>query len=1169
MMKKKLGLFTLLLLCWCLMLQAQNVSLNLKNVTVKEALEAVRKQTGKSFFFNVNDVNMNQRITMNIKDESLDIALALILEGQQLNYEIKDNHIILSKLQAKAQVGKELVVNGKVTDAAGELLIGVNVAVDGVGVGITDIDGNYSMKVPVGSTLTFSYIGYKSLSVKVKERTTINVRMEEDNNALDEVVVIGYGTQKKVNLTGAVGYTDSKAIENRPVASLGQAIQGAIPNLNISFGSGKPGEVTNMNIRGFASINGESKPLILIDGVEGSIDNLNPRDVESISVLKDASSSAIYGARAPFGVVLVTTKKGKSGKMQISYNGRYSFSTSTTKTDFITTGYDAARLVDGFMRSYNGNSYTRYTEDDYKELEARRYDKVENPERPWTVVQNRSGKDTYMYYANFDWYNYLIDASRPTWDNNVSISGGDDKINYLVSGNFNTQRGIYVQNSDRYKTGNLRARLNAEVTSWFSLSFTSSMFSSKYSAPGLGHGNNIPNYTFHAMPFLMPYNPDGTHVFQTPVIGEQPSDGVHIMTADGFSKSVEDKKQYTNSVGAIFKIYKGLSFHANYTFKHNIVDYMERTAMSQFSQYPGELEEVTGSLFKNKLRQLDERIYYHSTDAYLNYEQSFHGHNVRAVAGFNYEQNAYKRIYGTKLNIQSNTLNDFNLGEIGKDVTLEGGQTEWAILGYFGRLGYDWKGRYLAEFNMRWDASSRFPKDKRSGIFPSFSAGWRVSDENFFEPLRNVVSNLKIRGSIGSLGNQAIAVKESQKNLPANCYPYIQSLNMASMGGYLLDGELLTYANVGDPVSGNFTWETIVHKNVGIDLGLFNDRLTCSADFFIRDTKDMLVPGKLLPALYGRDAPRENAADLRTKGFEVTIGWNDNFYLLGKPFNYNLSLSLADSRSHITKYDNPLKEFSAPYYEGMEIGEIWGYHIEGLFATDEEAAAYQEAVDNSFVCKNILETASQDYRGLRAGDMKFADLDGSGRIDDGEKTANNRGDMRVIGNSRPRYTYSGNVGFNWLGFDCSAFFQGVGKQNRYPGGNAMLFWGGYARPYSSFTPIDLPDKIWSEDNPDAYFPKMRGYSAQGDRSLAKVNDRYLQNLAYCRLKNFTFGYTLPKEWTSKVKMDRVRFYFSGDNLLTWTKLKSKYIDPEQFSADADARVYPYAKTFSFGLDVTF
>lgn len=1161
MMKKKLGLFTLLLLCWCTLIQAQNVSLNLKNVTVKEALEAVRKQTGKSFFFNVNDVNMNQRITMNIKDESLEKALTLILEGQQLNYEIRDNHIVLSKLQAKVQVGKELAVNGKVTDAAGELLIGVNVAVDGVGVGITDIDGNYYMKVPVGSTLTFTYVGYKPLSVKVKDKTTINIRMEEDNNALDEVVVIGYGTQKKVNLTGAVGYTDAKAIENRPVATLGQAIQGTIPNLNISFGSGKPGEATNMNIRGFASINEESKPLILIDGIEGSIDNLNPRDVESISVLKDASSSAIYGARAPFGVILVTTKKGKSGKMQINYNGRFSFSTETTNTDFITTGYDAAKLVDGFMRSYNGSSYTRYTEDDYKELEARRYDKTENPERPWTVVQNRTGEDTYMYYANFDWYNYLIDSSRPTWDNNVSISGGTDKINYLVSGNFNTQTGIYAQNPDKYKTGNLRARLNAEVKPWLSLNFATSFFSSKYSAPGLGHGNNLPNYTFHAMPFLMPYNPDGTHVFSNPVISEQPTDGVHIMTADGNSKSVEDKKQITYTVGATFKLYKGLSLNTNYSFKYNTVDYMERTAKSAILSTSGGTEDAGGHLFKNKLRQLNERTYYHSVDAYLSYDQSFGGHNLRAVAGFNYEQSAYKRIYGTKLNIQSNNLNDFNLGDIGKDVTLEGGQDEWALLGYFGRLGYDWKGKYLAEVNVRWDASSRFPKDQRAGIFPSFSAGWRISEEKFFEPVRNVISNLKVRGSIGALGNQAVK----------DCYLYLQKLSMVQFDGYLIDGEKLTYAEVSPPpTAGNLTWETIIHKNLGIDLGFFDNRLTYSADVFIRDTRDMLIPGKVLPGVYGATQPRENAADLRTKGFEMTLAWNDSFTLLDKPFSYNLSLSLADSRSHITKYDNPLKEFSkSSYYVGMEIGEIWGYHVSGLFKTDEEAKAYQEAIDHSYVCKNILETAIGENKGLKAGDMIFEDLDGSGRIDDGKKTADDRGDMRIIGNSRPRYTYSGNLGFTWSGIDCSAFFQGVGRQNRYPGGNAMLFWGGFARPYASFTPVDLPDNIWSEENPDAYFPRMRGYAAQGDRSLAKVNDRYLQNLAYCRLKNFTIGYTIPRAWTAKVGMDRVRFYFSGDNLLTWTKLKTDYVDPEQFSADADARVYPYAKTFSFGLDITF
>ena len=1159
MMKRKLRLFTLLLFCWCC-LQAQNVSLNLRNVTVKEALETVRKQTGKSFFFNVNDINMNRRITLSIKNEPLEKVIALILEGQKLSYEIKDNHIIFSKAQAVKQTRNEVAVSGKITDDAGELLIGVNVAVDGVGTTVTDNNGTYHVKVPVGHTLAFTYIGYKSQTVKVNDKPIINIRMIEDSKALEEVVVIGYGTQKKVNLTGAVGYTDSRTIENRPVANLGQAIQGTIPNLNISFGSGKPGEATNMNIRGFASINKESKPLILIDGIEGSIDNLNPRDVESISVLKDASSSAIYGARAPFGVVLVTTKKGKSGKMQINYNGRFSFSTETTKTDFITSGYDAAKLADGFMRSYNGNSYTRYTEDDYKELEARRYDKTENPERLWTVVQNRNGVDTYMYYANFDWYNYLIDSSRPTWDNNMSVSGGNDKINYLVSGNFNTQTGIYAQNPDKYKTGNLRARLNAEVKSWLSLNFAASLFSSKYSAPGLGHGNNMPNYTFHAMPFLMPYNPDGTHVFSNPILSQQPTDGVHIMTADGNSKSVDDKKQMTYTVGAIFKLYKGLSFNTNYSFKYNTVDYMERTAKSQFSQYPGILEDANGSLFKNKLRQLDEKVYYHSADAYFNYEQSFGGHNLRAIAGFNYEQNAYKRIYATKLNIQSDNLNDFNLGDISKDVTLEGGQNEWALLGYFGRLGYDWKGKYLAEFNVRWDASSRFPKDHRAGTFPSFSAGWRVSEEKFFEPIRRVVSNLKIRGSIGALGNQAVA----------DCYPYIQTLTMAQFDGYLLDGDKLTYANVSAPPAGDLNWETIIHKNAGIDLGFFNNRLIYSADLFIRDTRDMLVPGKQLPSVYGTSSPRENAADLCTKGFEMTLGWNDSFTLLNKPFSYNISLSLADSRSRITKFDNPLKEFSkSSYYVGMEIGDIWGYHVTGLFSTDEEAKAYQNAIDHSYVCKNILETAIGENKGLKAGDMIFADLDGSGRIDDGKKTADDRGDMRIIGNSMPRYTYSGNLNFNWYGFDCSAFFQGVGRQYCYPGGDAMLFWGGFARPYASFTPVDITDNIWSEDNTNAYFPRMRGYAAQGDRSLAKVNDRYLQNLAYCRLKNLTLGYTIPKERTLKIGMERIRFYFSGDNLLTWTKLKTKYVDPEQFSADASARVYPYPKTFSFGLDVTF
>lgn len=1153
-------LLAFLLLCNIAIVQAQNITLNLKNVTVKEAIEAVKEQTGKSFFFNVNDVDLNRRVNIVLKEASLGDALSQILQGQNIGYEVKENHIVLTKKITK-KADPFIRISGQVTDESGVPLIGVNISVKDGANTVTDIDGNYSIQAAPGTTLTFSYIGFLSQKVKVNDQRNINIQLVEDTKALNEVVVIGYGTQKKANLTGAVDAISSKEIEDRPVATLGRALQGAVPNLNISYGSGRPNEGTSINIRGFGSINEEAKPLVLIDGVEGDLDNINPRDVESISVLKDASSAAIYGARASFGVILVTTKKGETGDAKVNYNGRFSFSGSTVCTDFITTGYDAAMLVDEFFRSYNGTTYTKYTAEDYAELEARRYDKVENPDRPWTVVKNIGGIDQYMYYANFDWYNYLISHTRPTWDNNVSISGGTKKMNYFISANYHTEEGIYKQNPDHFNTANLRARISGDIKDWFNLTVTTHLYHSQYKAPGLENGDNIPNYTFHALPFMMPYNPDGSWVFSNAVIAQQPTDGVHIMTGDGTTFTNDKNKRLTTTVNAIFKFYKGLTFHANYSFRYDTQDKVVRTSMAEYSTEPGVIVSTgSANLFKNKLRQHSNSEYYHMIDAYLNYDNTFNGHHVRGVLGFDYEQDYQKNLYSYMLNLQSNELNDFNLGDPSKDVYLEGGQYEWALESFFGRVGYDWKGRYLAEVNMRWDASSRFRRDKRAALFPSVSAGWRVSEEPFFAPIRNTFSNFKIRGSYGSLGNQAIS----------SPYPYIQTLNLVQMDNYLANGEFLTYASVSPPTSGNFTWETVIHKNIGVDLGFFNNRLSFTGDMYIRDTKDMLVPGKTLPATYGTSSPQENAADLRTKGYELTISWNDKFNLAGKPFTYGVSFSLGDNISKITKYDNPTKDFNvSSYYEGMTIGEIWGYTIDGLFQSDEEAAAYQAQVDHSLIAKNILQTAVGEYKGLKAGDPRFVDLDGNGRIDDGAKTADNRGDMRIIGNSRPRYNYSGNINFGWLGFDFSAFFQGIGRQQIYPGTDAMLFWGGFARPYSSFTPIDFLDNVWSEDNPDAYFPKIRGYAAQGDRHLAYVNNRYLQNLAYCRLKNVTFGYTLPQSLTQKAKIDRVRVYFSGDNLLTWTALKSKYIDPEQFSNDRNARVYPYAKTFSFGIDITF
>lgn len=502
-------LLAFLLLCNIAIVQAQNITLNLKNVTVKEAIEAVKEQTGKSFFFNVNDVDLNRRVNIVLKEASLGDALSQILQGQNIGYEVKENHIVLTKKITK-KADPFIRISGQVTDESGVPLIGVNISVKDGANTVTDIDGNYSILAASGSTITYSYIGYLSQRVKVEGHRNINIQLVEDTKALNEVVVIGYGTQKKANLTGAVDAISSKEIEDRPVATLGRALQGAVPNLNISYGSGRPNEGTSINIRGFGSINEEAKPLVLIDGVEGDLDNINPRDVESISVLKDASSAAIYGARASFGVILVTTKKGETGDAKVNYNGRFSFSGSTVCTDFITTGYDAAMLVDEFFRSYNGTTYTKYTAEDYAELEARRYDKVENPDRPWTVVKNIGGIDQYMYYANFDWYNYLISHTRPTWDNNVSISGGTKKMNYFISANYHTEEGIYKQNPDHFNTANLRARISGDIKDWFNLTVTTHLYHSQYKAPGLENGENIPNYTFHALPFMMPYNPDGT-----------------------------------------------------------------------------------------------------------------------------------------------------------------------------------------------------------------------------------------------------------------------------------------------------------------------------------------------------------------------------------------------------------------------------------------------------------------------------------------------------------------------------------------------------------------------------------------------------------------------------------------------------------------------------------
>ena len=479
-----------------------------------------------------------------------------------------------------------------------------------------------------------------------------------------------------------------------------------------------------------------------------------------------------------------------------------------------------------------------------------------------------------------------------------------------------------------------------------------------------------------------------------------------------------------------------------------------------------------------------------------------------------------------------------------------------SLMGFFGRLNYDYKGKYLVEASGRYDGTSRFKRGQRWGFFPSFSLGWRVSEEAFFDGIRDQFNNLKLRFSYGQLGNQNVGY-----------YDYIRKISIGSQN-YLFGGDKPTTATISAPVASDLSWERSIHKNLGVDMSFLNNRLAFSADFYIRDTKDMLTAGIALPATYGADSPKMNSADLRTKGYELSLNWRDEFQLLRRPFSYSVTLTFNDYVSNITKFDNPDRSFAKKYYEGMRWGEIWGYRIDGLFASDEEARNYP--VDQTTV-NEIINASAGAEKGLRAGDLKFRDLDDNNVISIGKNTVDDPGDREIIGNSQPRYHYGATLALQWAGIDFSIFFQGIGRQDWYPAANALAFWGPYARPYATYLPKNFHTQIWSEENPNSYFPRPRGYTAlKGtNRELTAVNDRYLQNIGYCRLKNLTVGYTLPRQWTRKALIESLRIYFTGENLFTWSGIRSDYIDPEMAATNGNLRLYPWQRTYMFGVDVTF
>ena len=1064
-------------------------------------------------------------------------------------------------------------VSGKVLDEQQVPIIGAAVIMAGEGsVGsVTDIDGNFALTVPSGDvTLNVTCLGYESKAVSVPNtQSMVTIILKEDSMMIDETVVVGYGTQKKVNLTGAITTVASKELENRTSHSLTNMLQGSVPGLNITTSSGTPGASGSINIRGVTSIN-DAEPIVVIDGAIGDLDRVNPNDVQSISVIKDAAAAAVYGARAAYGVILITTKSGsdKDGKAIVKYSGKFGWEEPTTSTDYETRGYWSVYTVDKFWQADAGKKYTTYTDYDMGQLLARVNDKTEHPDRPWVVEDVRNGKRQWVYYANTDWYHELYKDQHPVQKHSVSISGGGKAVRYFLSASYDKKVGVIKQNPDVYQKYNLRSKLDFDINKWFKMSNNTSYFASSYSFPGVGDVENAFAYAArHALAAFPLKNPDGSWVYTTPMISGNynVANGRHIVYGNDKNFNMDKYNDFQNTTELKFTPVKQFNITANFTYRNYTTSYTNRQTKFDYRVYPGaDIQYYTSGAGEDKLTENIKRYNYLSGNVFATFEETWKdAHHLTVMAGLNAETWANKNVKALGKNLLSEDLNDLNLiaPDVDGNVLTEvgGGQNAYSLLGVFARVNYDYKGRYLFEASARYDGTSRFAAGSRWGLFPSGSIGWRISEEPFFAPAKKVVNNLKLRASYGSLGNQNVGY-----------YAHLRTISLNYFSNYTF-GEGSTkpkYSSLSNPVSSGLTWETTQQSNIGLDMTMFNNRLEFTAEAYIRDTKNMLTDGDALPGVFGADPPKANSADLRTKGYELSLSWRDQFNLAGHPFGYSVRATMSDFRSHITKFDNPTYTFGKSYYEGMRLGDIWGFVVDGLFATDEEAKQYtSEVLDCSYINGRMT-------GGFLAGDLRFVDLDGDKVLGIGSNTVDKPGDRKILGNSLPSLQYGLTFAFDWLGFDVSAFFQGTGNHYWYPHGFNMNFWGCYSYSYVSFLQRDFIQRCWSEENPDAYFPRPRSYSATGGE-LSKVNSRYLQNVRYLRFKNLTVGYTLPKKWLDKVRVDKVRIYFTGENLHYWSPLKKNclYVDPESAfsrSSNVDNHMsYTWQKTMMFGIDITF
>lgn len=1067
--------------------------------------------------------------------------------------------------------------SGKVLDESGQPLIGVAVMAKGTSIGtITDLDGAYTINVEPSSTLLFSYVGYKSFESAAANN--IEVTLQEDVAQLEEVVVVGFGSQKKVNLTGAVSTTDSETFEARPVSNAVQALQGAVSGLNITSTTGEMGSSSAMNIRGVATIGSGStgSPLVLIDGMEGDINTINPQDIESISVLKDAASSSIYGSRAPFGVVLITTKSGADGEMKVNYNNSFRVY-SLLKDDNFVNSYDFANYFNEALAN-NGSAafFSNEIMNNIKEYMAGNLpSSFPNPTNPNVWAYTR----TEGVYANTNWFDEIYKNSTFGQEHNISISGGSKKHQVYASMNYLDQNGFLKYGNEKYQRFATTLKASGDVMKGLKYKYNIRYQRVDLTKPsGLNGGTTNANYNFYntltrsAWPTVPAFDPNGYPTMTDPYSGVSLSNGDNRMLEDNIY-------QQFSLVATILKNWT-ITGEINFS-AHNRLNHKDQQLLVLHDVKGNPYYAQTGVVPTSYVSEENTTRSFLNPNIYTNYSFSINdAHNFKILAGVQSESSNSRNfsalnngiyIWGMDTIDVTSGYNPYT-GEF-IPPTVKGKYTDWATMGIFGRLNYTYKDKYLAEVNIRYDGTSRFSGDNRWNVFPSYSVGWNIAREEFWGNLSDHVGMLKLRASYGELGNQNTS----------NLYPTYQTMKLINSNvNYIINGALPNGAQHPALLNPNLTWERVKNTNLGLDFAAYNNRLTGSFDYFVRKTVDMIGPAEAMPSILGAPVPQANNTDLKTAGWEVALKWNDR---TDSGFGYTIGLQLSDSKTKITNYPNPSKGLdftvekgkfdpmynrlggeSLTYYTGQTYGEIWGYETIGIAKTQEEMDAH-------------LAGTNQNVMGSKwaAGDIMFKDTNNDGKVSPGSFTADDSGDLRVIGNSQARYSYGIDLAADYKGFDIRTFWQGVMKRDFYTpyesfwGATSPTIWKAYGNQsqyLDYFRPADTDSPFGP--NVDSYYPRPN----IGDIKNNACQTRYLQDASYLRLKSAQLGYTFNCAALEKFRISNLRVFASGENLLTFTKL-SKIFDPETaYSTTANGGgwngiTYPLQRVISFGINANF